>query len=284
MFHTAQVVALVFKTNFAASTNYTMSMSTEIKLFSIPNLITCCNIFCGAIATVLAFQGYDYLVYATLFIYLGAFFDFFDGMAARALKSFSAIGKDLDSLADMVSFGVAPAMVVFSLMRHALLGSSLVPSKGMLVLTVVMLAIPLLNVVFSGLRLAKFNVDTRQTTSFIGLPTPANAMLLSSFPVVLHFYPTVIAYQHIFLNPIFLACICLLECYLLVSEIPMFSLKFKSLGFAENKLRFVFLAVVLAEIVLMQLAALPFIILTYIVFSFIGNLSGKKADGQAEHA
>ena len=257
-------------------------MSTEIKLFSIPNLITCGNIFCGAIATVLAFQGYDYLVYATLFIYLGAIFDFFDGMAARALKSFSAIGKDLDSLADMVSFGVAPAAVVFSLMRHALMGRATVPPDGMATITVLMLLIPLLNVVFSGLRLAKFNIDTRQTTSFIGLPTPANAMLLSSFPVVLHFYPATLIYQHIFLNPIFLACICLLECYLLISEIPMFSLKFKTLAFADNKLRFIFLGVVAIEVVLMQLAALPFIILTYIAFSFIGNLGKKETQEQIE--
>jgi len=249
-------------------------MSTEIKLFSIPNLITCGNIFCGAIATVLAFQGYDYLVYATLFIYLGAIFDFFDGMAARALKSFSAIGKDLDSLADMTSFGVAPAAVLFSLMRHALAMDTVAVSE-MTGLTILLLLIPLLNVVFSGLRLAKFNVDTRQTTSFIGLPTPANAMLLSSFPVVLHFYPQVAAYQHIFLSPIFLVFILLLECYLLVSEIPMFSLKFKTMRFADNQLRFIFLGVVVVEVVLMQLAALPFIILTYIAFSFMDNLKKK---------
>ena len=181
----------------------------------IPNAITCCNLFSGCIACVMAFKGDFHLAMA--FIVLGAFFDFFDGMVARLLGVSSPMGVQMDSLADDVTFGLAPATIVFSFMQTKLL-YPLYLSKVLCVLPYAAFFIA----VFSAYRLAKFNVDTRQTSTFIGLPTPANAL----------FWSSLIAGGGEWLNSlnagwVLLLVLIALFSYLLVSEIPMFSLKFK---------------------------------------------------------
>jgi len=220
----------------------------------LPNFLTCCNLFSGCVATVMALQG-DYTV-AFLFIIIGALFDLLDGMAARILKAFSPIGADLDSLADQVSFGVAPSAMLFSLLSEMTLPAILDPIAGMVPYFGFLIA------VFSGLRLAKFNVDIRQTTSFIGLPVPANALFWGSLIVA---YREEFFYNDLFLMPLLVGI--LLFSYLLVSELPMFSLKFKSLSWQANKVSYSFLLVCIPLIIIFQTGALSFIILWYILLS-----------------
>ncbi len=227
----------------------------------IPNTITCLNLFSGCIATVMALNGFFF--YALLFILLAAVFDFFDGMAARLLHTTSPIGKELDSLADMISFGLAPSTVVF----RQLSWIDLPPQLCVLPYFAFLIA------VFSALRLAKFNVDERQTTSFIGLPTPANALFfVGLFSIVDPLLPMPTYIDRAWLAPLLFnpAVVCLFVAifsYLLVSEIPMFSLKFKSLKWEDNIIRYIFLILAVILLVAGWFAALPFIILLYLVIS-----------------
>ena len=188
----------------------------------IPNAITSMNLLSGCFATILALNGN--FKTAFLCIIAGAVCDFCDGLAARALKAYSPMGKELDSLADMVTFGVAPAMIMYRFQAEANF----------------LIYLPLLIAVFSGLRLAKFNIDTRQTENFIGLATPSCALICGSLVYASQVYPQfgnyLIAYSYI------IPMVSLVMCYLLVCEIPMFSFKFKSLKWADNKDRFSFLA------------------------------------------
>ena len=193
----------------------------------IPNTITCCNLISGCVATVFALFGDAEL--ALLFIILGAVFDFFDGMTARVLGVSSPIGKELDSLADDVTFGVAPASILFWFLGIVDYPSFLEEWRG---------AIPFLAYIiaaFSALRLAKFNLDTRQTTSFIGLPTPANALFWGS--LIVGFGQQMLACS--FSLPLLLIGI-LVSSWLLVAEIPMFALKFKHWGFKGNEIKYGF--------------------------------------------
>lgn len=225
----------------------------------IPNTITCMNMACGCLAVVMAFQGN--FIWSAIYILLAAVFDFFDGMVARLLNVKSDIGKELDSLSDMVSFGLAPAAIIYNLLL------SITPDGSYLPYLAFLLAI------FSGLRLAKFNVDDRQTCSFIGLPTPANAMFMSSLaalsdpitPIPGWFSVDVI--HAIVTNPIVILCLVFLFSYLLVCELPMFSLKFKNLKWADNRIRFVLIisSVILATI--FQMVAVPLIIILFILMS-----------------
>lgn len=224
----------------------------------IPNALTCMNLFSGCIACVLAFHA-NYEM-ALLFIFISAAFDFCDGLAARLLHAYSDIGKDLDSLADDVSFGVAPALIVFSLFQEISYPNSLSFLASWLPYAAFLIAI------FSALRLAKFNNDTRQTSSFIGLPVPANALFWAS--LVAGCYP--IASYHPLLT---LALVCLFS-WLLVSEIPMFSLKFKSLSWKENKISFLFVITSVIMLVGLQIAGFAAVIVWYIILSL---LTQKKA-------
>lgn len=181
-------------------------------------------------------------------------FDFFDGLAARALNVSSPIGKELDSLADMVSFGVVPAVVIYQL-----LGESQ------------MALIAFIITIFSALRLAKFNTDENQQTDFIGLPTPANALFLTSLVFI-----DSEGNMAFILGEYALITTSIIFSLLLVSPIPLFSLKFKSIGWRENKIRFVFLALAAAFILIFGVIGLPFTILAYIVLSVIQNLSRLK--------
>ena len=217
----------------------------------IPNTITCMNLFSGCVASVMAFWHlYDL---ALLCIVLSAVFDFFDGLAARALDAHSIIGKDIDSLADDISFGFAPSAIMF-----AFLSDYLIEEGGWMDY---MPFIVFLIAVFSALRLAKFNNDSRQVSSFYGLPVPANALFWSASVVGFYNWMLSIPLWAI------LAAI-LASCWLLVSEVPMFSLKFKDLTWANNKVRFVFLAVCVA-LLFLGIRGIALIILWYIALSVV---------------
>lgn len=222
----------------------------------IPNTVTCCNLFSGCIAVVVAYQG-NYQA-ALAFIVLGAIFDFFDGMLARALKAYSPLGKELDSLADDVTFGVAPSMIVFSLFKEVSVPAFLAPVATYLPFAAFLIA------VFSALRLAKFNIDTRQSTSFIGLPTPANALFWGSLIVGARDFLMTDSWSFLYL-----IALVLLTSWLLVAEIPMFSLKFKNLSWRDNKVQFIFLLGCIPMILFLQMAGLAAIIIWYALLSFV---------------
>ena len=223
----------------------------------IPNTLTCLNLFSGCIACVMAFETrYEA---ALGFIILSAAFDFFDGMMARVLNAHSAIGKDLDSLADDISFGVAPSLIVFSLfkeMNYPEAMASYFPYLAFLL------------AVFSALRLAKFNNDTRQTSSFVGLPVPANALFWASLAAGGHSWLTSDS-----LYPICLLLLVGLFSWLLVSEIPMFSLKFKNLSWKDNKVSFVFLIACIPLLLFMGVCSFSVIIVWYILLSLVTKKS-----------
>jgi CDP-diacylglycerol--serine O-phosphatidyltransferase len=222
----------------------------------LPNAITCANLFSGCVGIVFAFQ--DNLVVAAYCIFLSAIFDFFDGLASRVLQSFSGIGKDLDSLADMVSFGVLPSVILYELFLQA-------PQIEHIsnFLNFIAFLLP----VFSALRLAKFNIDTRQAENFIGLPTPANAILIASFPLILREHN--LFFTDYILNPYFLSCFVLIMCALLVAEMPLMSLKFKNRDFNTNIFRYLLLLFSAILILFFKFAAVPVVILMYIALSVI---------------
>ncbi|MBQ7494306.1 MAG: CDP-alcohol phosphatidyltransferase family protein [Bacteroidaceae bacterium] len=226
-----------------------------VKLLNFPNALTCCNLICGCMATGAAFHAR--FEWALLMIVAGAVFDFFDGMAARALHISSPIGKELDSLADVVTFGVAPSAMLFQLFGMVLYPAWLQPLSGYLPYTAFLLA------AFSALRLAKFNLDDRQLTSFIGLPTPANAL----------FWASLIVAERSFLcsprfNAVFLLLFMLAACFFLIAEVPLFALKFKNLSWRDNRVKYIFLIGCLCLSPL-GLTAIPCIILWYITLSLI---------------
>ena len=220
----------------------------------IPNALTCLNLFSGCVASVMAFEAHYEM--ALLFIVISALFDFLDGLAARALHAYSAIGKDLDSLSDDVSFGVAPSLIVFSLFKEMHYPAYMESVAGWWPYLAFLISI------FSALRLAKFNNDTRQTTSFIGLPVPANALFWAS--LVAGFHPILIQTDF---HPLYLLLLVGLFSWLLVSEIPMFSLKFKNFTWKDNKVSFVFLLLSAFLLVLMGIKGFSVAILCYILMS-----------------
>ncbi len=221
-----------------------------------PNAITCCNLFCGCLAIVQAFEGN--LVYSAYLVGLAAIFDFFDGFAARMLKVSSAIGKDLDSLADMVTFGVVPGVMMYKLIE--------VYDVNHLKYFAFIITI------FSCIRLAKFNNDTRQTDSFIGVPTPAVAIFICSLPLLLQQTT-----NFNFIQNSYVLCITsVILSGLLISEIPLFALKFKHFKWKDNEIRFVFLGLSLLLIITLQFVGVPLIIMMYILLSIISNIQTKK--------
>ena len=227
----------------------------------IPNTITCCNLLSGCAASVMAFQA-NYEA-AILFIILGAIFDFFDGMTARLLGVSGPLGKELDSLADDITFGFAPSAIVFSLFKEVPYPEFLMPVADYFPYTAFIIA------AFSALRLGKFNIDPRQSSSFIGLPTPANALFWGSLVVGGHPYLTNEPFNAIYL----LLLVCLMS-YLLVAELPMFSLKFKNLSWKDNKISYIFLLVCIPLLVIFRISGFAAVILWYILWSI---LTKKKA-------
>ena len=238
----------------------------------IPNAITCCNLFSGCVACVMAFKGEFGLAMA--FIVLGAVFDFFDGMVARLLKVSSPLGVQMDSLADDITFGLAPATVVFSLMKQ--LDYTVLPwGQAGEVLPYLAFIIA----VFSAYRLAKFNIDTRQTNTFIGLPTPANALFWSS--LIVGGKEWLLGYEYAWAV---LLVLILLFSYFLISEVPMFSLKFKNMSWRCNATRYIFLLVSLPLLVSLLILGYgklaPMAIITwYLLYSiviFVKNRSKRN--------
>lgn len=231
----------------------------------IPNIITLLNLFCGAIAVVLAVQ--DRLDWAFFFVALGIFFDFFDGFFARLLNVKSDLGLQLDSLADMVTSGVVPGIAMFQLLSKSdfvtqsdSLFAEIFPYFGFFI------------TLASAYRLAKFNIDTRQTTGFVGLPTPANALFILSLPVILQYY-SVDFLQNFLQNVWVLTGITLLSCYMLNAEIPLFALKFKDYSFQNNMIKYIFLIVSVLGLLFFQLIAVPVIIVLYVLISIFKDIS-----------
>ena len=230
-----------------------------MKLLNIPNIITCLNLISGCIATYWAFQG-DYRM-ALLFIIIGAVFDFFDGMVARLLHVSSPIGKELDSLADDITFGFAPSAIIFSYLNEscAAANSTLCTLHSILPFVAFILA------AFSALRLAKFNLDERQALGFIGLPTPANALFWGALIGGLQGYD--IHFEGIewcIIAGIFISS------YLLISEIPMFALKFKTWGRKGNEIKYIFLLTCIPMLFL-GIFGLAAIIAWYVILSAVNN-------------
>jgi len=240
-----------------------------------PNILTCCNLLSGCLATYFAFHE-NYRA-ALALIVLGAVFDFFDGFAARLLHVSSPLGKELDSLADDITFGFAPAAIVF-----AMLGELITPGGAYAAKCPAIAGLPIvcllpylafLIAAFSGLRLAKFNIDERQTTSFIGLPTPANALFWASVAVCMEEKEWL--RDDIALGLCILA-MALFTCWLLVCEIPMFALKFKHFKIRGNELRYSFAACGAALVLGLGVAGLPAAIVLYVLVSVMNNLIGTK--------
>ena len=232
----------------------------------IPNIITLLNLFCGCIALVFAFhRNFEMAFY---FVCLGIFLDFFDGFFARLFKVSSPLGLQLDSLADMVTSGVVPGLVMYQMMINntTTLNESylqIFPYLGFII------------TLGSCYRLANFNIDTRQTDSFIGLPTPANALFILSLPLVLKYSDSIFVLE-ILTNPWVLLVITLLSAYILNAEIPLFSLKIKKFTFKENALQIVFLVISLSLLVFFKYLGIPLLIIFYILLSVVNNKVLKK--------
>jgi CDP-diacylglycerol--serine O-phosphatidyltransferase len=213
----------------------------------IPNTITSLNLFSGCIGTVMVLNQ-EYLL-AFYCVLASGIFDFFDGMSARALHVKSLIGKELDSLADVISFGFLPGAIIFTMLQDTTENPYL-PYLGFII------------TVFSALRLAKFNIDTRQTTDFIGVNTPMNTFFIVSLPFIAESYPAL-------KNTWILLAIAIVSSLLLVSEIKLFSMKLSSLSWDINKYKYLFLMVSVVLLFLLKFLALPIILLLYMLFSFI---------------
>ncbi len=243
----------------------------------IPNLLTLGNLFCGTLATIFAVHG-DF-INAALFVVLGILFDFFDGFAARLLNVTGELGKQLDSLADMVTSGVVPGIIMMNLIRGNFMhwDIQIEPWIANLILNdyLIISYLGLLLTLGACYRLAKFNIDTRQSDSFIGLPTPAMCLFVISLPLIQEYSNINLAHQLI-ANNYFLVAITLLLTYLMNAEIPLFSLKFKDYAVKKNEIKYVFLILSLLMIIFLQYISIPLIIILYVILSLISNY-GKKA-------
>lgn len=228
-----------------------------MKAFA-PNFITLLNLLSGGIAVIFAVKG-D-LSTAALFVFFGIFFDFFDGFLARKLNVSSEMGLQLDSLADLVTSGLAPALVLVNLIELSILPSQdancFLPYLGLLVL------------LCSAYRLAKFNISTEQSQFFIGLPTPANALLIMSLPLILD-YQNSDSYNALILNPFFLVVVTLLSSFLLNAPVKLIALKFKTWNFSENASKYILIIFSLVGLTLFKFAGIPLIIIFYIILSLV---------------
>lgn len=232
-----------------------------MRLFTVSNFITLSNLLCGTLG-IMAVLQHNNLKAAGLMIAAALILDFFDGFVARLLKESSELGKQLDSLADVVSFGVLPGLIMFKLIEN----SGFFPENT----EYIGLAIPL----FSALRLAKFNIDTRQAMGFIGLPTPANGMVIASFAYLLENNDRM---SQLISNSWFLVIYTLIFCYLLIAELPLPALKFKNFTWKDNQFSFSFLAISAALLVVLKLSAVPLIIFGYILYAVISAIKTKKS-------
>ena len=240
----------------------------------IPNIVTLLNLFSGCIGVIFAVHGN--FVVAAIFVFLGIFFDFFDGLLARKLNVQSPLGIQLDSLADLVTSGVVPGIIMFKLISitvdapnystYSDSWNSIFHWQGfkLSVLPLIGLLIPLA----SAYRLARFNLDEDQQTYFKGLPVPANTLLILSLPLILEYQNSDVM-NSIIINKWFLIALTLLSCYLLNSKIKLFALKFKDWSFKNNAVRYIFLIISIVALVILQFAAIPIIVLLYIILSLL---------------
>lgn len=235
----------------------------NIIVRNIPNSITCCNLISGCTATYFAFLGNIHM--ALLWIIIGAVFDFFDGMSARLLKVSSPIGKELDSLADDITFGFAPSAIIYYELSIMDCPSALLPIKDYIPFFAFVMA------AYSALRLAKFNLDERQSLGFIGLPTPANALFWGALFVGAQSFMESTSWM----MPVVLLMVCL-SCWLLIAEIPMFALKFKQWGWKGNEVKYIFILSCIPLLVFFGITAFSVIIAWYVVLSVCVNISSKK--------
>jgi CDP-diacylglycerol---serine O-phosphatidyltransferase len=239
----------------------------------IPNSITCLNLVCGCIAIHFAYRGM--LSYSGFAIFAAAIFDFSDGMVARLLHVKSELGKQLDSLSDVVSFGVAPFVIMSQLMIAGFKAWHFYMPEYLPVITLI---IP----VCAALRLAKFNIDKRQSDSFIGLPTPAVGLVIATLPILItRHYESPLCFFNSYvlffvLHPAVLIISTLVFSFLMVSGLPLFGMKFNNWGWKQNKLRYIFIIVAVLLILLFYFVAIPIIVILYIVISFILYLASKK--------
>jgi CDP-diacylglycerol---serine O-phosphatidyltransferase len=224
----------------------------------IPNLLTLLNLLFGVIGIIWVLDGA--ILSGAYFVLLAAAFDFLDGFVARLLKVQSDIGKELDSMADVVSFGVLPGLILFMMTKNEVKPESYLPY--------LILIVPML----SAYRLAKFNLDTRQSDRFIGLPTPANALFLSTLPYLALRWPALGEWLS---SPLFLIILAWVFAILLVTELPMIALKFKSLTFSKNRFRYILIILSIGTFAWLQLAGIPLVILAYIGLSVIENVIRK---------
>lgn len=236
----------------------------------LPNLLTLLNLLAGTIAVIYAVQ--NELITAAVFVLIGIFFDFFDGLAARMLKVTGELGKQLDSLADVVTSGVVPGIVMYQLLKDDAVSISInqasitwgeesfnfLPYFG------------LLFTLSAAYRLAKFNIDERQSNSFIGLPVPAATLVVISLPLILHYGEISAVNDFINQNWVLLGVVMLLS-WLMHAEVPLFALKFKDFSWGNNKIKYVFLGITLLLCIFLQYAAIPLAVLIYVLLSFIDN-------------
>lgn len=229
----------------------------------IPNIITLLNLFCGCIAVVMIANNDFYSAF--FFVCLGIFLDFFDGFFARKFGVSGPLGVQLDSLADMVTSGVAPGFVMYKLLSNPGVfdGNSFIPFLGFVI------------TLGSCYRLANFNIDTRQSDSFIGLPTPANALFIMSLPLInVGFFDD--NFSGVIFNQWVLLAITFISAYVMNAEIPLFSLKIKDFSFQKNALQIVFLTLSVLLLVFFQYLGIPLVILFYVLLSVVNNQFLKK--------
>ncbi len=229
----------------------------------VPNILTSINLVCGFLAVILSFQD-NTLIYAPYLIFAATIIDFLDGFAARMLNAHSSMGKQLDSLADMVSFGIAPGILAFQLVNLSINSEFIAQNYLLYAFMILPAFIPL----FSALRLAKFNIDEKQTDSFIGLATPSSAILIAS-TLLVYLTTKNAGLQSFILNKITIVSLIIIDSCLMVSILPMFSLKFKSASFNTNKIQYIFIGFVVVLFCVLRLYAIPLIICSYILASII---------------
>ena len=238
----------------------------------IPNLLTLGNLFCGTVATIYAVQGNFEI--AGILVLLGIFFDFFDGFAARILNVSGELGKQLDSLADMVTSGVVPGIIMFKLLATSpnldTLENAPIVMNWMHFNFAPIQLLGLLLTLGACYRLAKFNIDTKQSESFIGLPTPAMSLFIISLPLIQE-YSTIESIQNLLSNHYFLILVILLLTYLMNAELPLFSLKFKEYSLKNNFIKYLFLLISLVMLLTLQLVSIPLIIAFYVCLSVVSN-------------
>lgn len=239
----------------------------------IPNIITLLNLFSGCLAIVFASQAHFELAF--LFVCLGIFLDFFDGFFARMFKVQSELGLQLDSLADMVTSGVTPGFVMFQMLLKTSGEESVINIHSWDNSVMLLPFLGFIITLGACFRLANFNIDTRQTDSFIGLPTPANTLFIMSLPLVIQ-YGTIEGVSSLLHNPYVLLVITLFSAYIMNAEIPLFSLKIKQFNWSKNALQVFFLAFSLILLIFLRYSGIPLIILGYVLLSVINNLFLQK--------